>query len=838
MKQVQALLIEGDGHGARRRLSAIIAHQPEKTSAIAEAAVALLKGCYDQFILQGVHDFCQDMEFDLPATVTDRIEQTLARRIERTRAWGKILREVTEERLVRECRALIVKKELKGAAQRGTTLLDRADDESETDRYCRKLAAGLAQLPHDRQEALTTVGYIMKAVGPAGQLLADVFSSMARQYKAVEFETHDQASLRLLTEALLAVRPFLPGPMEAGEPDAGQLEKFFEEMHAILRAGLFKRNREDFIDALMVMMEYCPCDPSAIHNLAGVEDRMFTKLGPRAKLTAVRAFGRLGEIETLRRAVMRLASDSEKDDRLKLFTAVMGGLRHRDFFPYLGRMLGKSSQRREEEMIIEVLGRIGNPEAVDLLLERFQNVLKHKHEAAYEERATTLIKAFGRVARTKGLDPAWRNQLIQRVIKLADGENRQLAFLTAHELFSNRLEELKPELKRWAARKAVEAMWAKLTARQAQEASVNGWREPMVTTLKRLGRELLPEVVETATHYAPQYCGGMSALANALQEIGDERAIPLLEMMIRCAMLYQEETGPQAKLFEEKMVDAATGKLRDLDRDDLVHTLFYTLHRIGGEQGIKIILEYADQIQVGRLTTPGPQTLNFLVDIKLKHGRLDKATQLAQTAEMGEKELKGLLSDARGGLLTKKMTRIAAMAALGQARRPEAVGILLEALGDKDPIIATAAHTAMAQFMRPVPSEKLFCEFLDSVLERPGALKGRLLERLLEFLRMEVPKNQPYDRLLKRQVEIALDDGELAHRIRGAASWEAAEAKRKGHVELMDETKQALEAVLSEERGGALSLSLSKLDQRRAYLEARRLWIANGKIGDPPTAPD
>ena len=60
--------------------------------------------------------------------------------------------------------------------------------------------------------------------------------------------------------------------------------------------------------------------------------------------------------------------------------------------------------------------------------------------------------------------------------------------------------------------------------------------------------------------------------------------------------------------------------------------------------------------------------------------------------------------------------------------------------------------TALAQFMHPLPGEKEFCQFLIELLGQPKNLKGTALERLIEFIRREMPKNKPYDHLYARQV--------------------------------------------------------------------------------------
>jgi hypothetical protein len=173
------------------------------------------------------------------------------------------------------------------------------------------------------------------------------------------------------------------------------------------------------------------------------------------------------------------------------------------------------------------------------------------------------------------------------------------------------------------------------------------------------------------------------------------------------------------------------------------------------------------------------------------------------------------------------------MAALGQARRAEGVGVLLEGLGDKDAMIASAAHTALAQYMRPLPNETDFSDFFGAVLEKPGLLKGRLLERLLEFIRKEAPKSPPYDRLYERQVAIAIDDGGLGHQLRAAVARPTPAGGRSEDGPAEGGASAASTGGQKATAGGALS----ELDRRRAYMQARRDWIAGGKAGDPPKPP-
>ena len=77
-------------------------------------------------------------------------------------------------------------------------------------------------------------------------------------------------------------------------------------------------------------------------------------------------------------------------ERIELISAIMGGLRHFDFYPYLERTLKKldsGKRQRAESIVIEALGRIGHPKAAELLLERLQYTVKKTGDPVQEDRA-------------------------------------------------------------------------------------------------------------------------------------------------------------------------------------------------------------------------------------------------------------------------------------------------------------------------------------------------------------------------------------------------------------------------------------------------------------------
>jgi hypothetical protein len=425
-----------------------------------------------------------------------------------------------------------------------------------------------------------------------------------------------------------------------------------------------------------------------------------------------------------------------------------------------------------------------------------------------------------------------RNEVIRRATELTDRAERELGFQAASQLFSNRPEEIDLELKEWAARKCVEAMWSPPSRAESMEPTgVNGWRQPMVATLARLGAEALPMVLQTADKFKTRYGGAMGALGNALEAIGDASAVPLMQTMIQCALTHEDEEQ-RSRLLDEKVRDAATGQIRDLDRDELVHGMLYSMMHFGGEDGTQAALEYAEQLQAGLITSPGPKTTALLFDVKLKRGKIGASSaRAAAPSQVDEKTLRAALADARGGLFSRKAKRIAAMALLGRSRAPEAVPVLVEALGDKDVLVSSAAHTALGRFMTPPPTETAFRVFWEAALERPKLLKGQVLEKLMEFIRRQVPKNPPYNAIYAQQVDAMIEDGALLHCLRGAIA-------RARAAKPLDEVANVFDAGQPSEpppHGAAVPLGpRSELDRRREYMQARRNWLDSGKKGPPP----
>jgi len=225
--------------------------------------------------------------------------------------WSKRLSRLTHERLARECRARVVLKDLKGAYRHIIRLLERSDDDESTlSKNTGLLARALSDLQHDRDSIQKIIQLLSRTGGrTAGAVssLIDQYNRLIREPRTGRFEESNQVWLREITESSLILKEYLPDANATGQPDEADVHRFLAEINVLLCANGLRRDKDDIIDVLMIILEYCPIDEAQVKNLAGSEERVFIRLGPRARLTAVRAIRQLGGSESLRKNVIALS---------------------------------------------------------------------------------------------------------------------------------------------------------------------------------------------------------------------------------------------------------------------------------------------------------------------------------------------------------------------------------------------------------------------------------------------------------------------------------------------------------------------------------------------------
>ncbi len=884
MQNVQKLLSESNVHGAARRFVEVVRAGSGSLERHLKEMAAILVAEYDALSVKPVLEFCQYAKQLFQPAQMEVLLEGLRPKAERTQHWIRELDDVTRERLGREARKEITLNNVRGAAQRATLLLNRAKNPADRERNARFLISALAGLVRDQDRSMEVMRFLAQAQMFDGFSFdwRQVFVSALEQAKRGGMIESDREWTKIFTTACVSIREFLPGKRDAGEPTEEQTRRFTDEALSLLRAGTVSEDDEDLIDALAILKEYCPTDPPTIQSVAGVEPRLFLDLGPRAKLAAVRGLGKIGEIALLRARILTLAQTTPGDDKVETFTAIMGGLRHNDFFFYLKTALRDAKTPKRQEAIADAVSRIANTESVDMVLGELAKCVKKAVDPTEERRAKMFLTALGRISKMKGVEASTRVKLANEVIALVGEKSVELSSHAALQIFSAKIDEFQPAQRAWAARQMTRALFAsdqnamlaaKLAERggavAANASNPLGSRGPAVQGLTRLGREALPEVLETAEPLVRKITGAFNAFAETMQKIGDERAAPLLERMIRVSFMGAGETSSDP-LYIEKVYDPATAAMKDLEPDDIIHSLMFALDKCGGEGGRRALLGIADQLQAGQLVSPGGETSSFLLDIKRKHGTVGKREVASQEPRevFADEVVERALASAKGGMFSNKIKQIEGISILGRARRPDTVGVLLANLSNKDLMVQRAAETALTQFVSPLPSPKEFEQFVIAFFEEHARFsKGEAMEKVLQIIAKHFPKRAPYDEHFRRYAEMNIGDGALLFRLQSAI--EIPDAPSKAPIPVVAPEVEAEKPEVENEAietgrddapydgsppiapsreevnlrdrtdvGAVRSMGpLTPLDIKRQYMMKRQAWIKGGKQGPPPEPP-
>ncbi|MBI1785808.1 hypothetical protein HYR69_11745, partial [Candidatus Sumerlaeota bacterium] len=371
MQDVQKLLAEDDAQQAFRRFIDYLRLDAGSGEKRVKEMGSLLAAEYDRFSLKPVGEFCQYAKQTLKPPQLEILLAELRPKAERTQHWVKELDGVTRERLAREARreVTIGGGQVKAAAQRGAVLMQRAKNETDRDKLAKYLIEALGGLTRDIERSYEVIRMLVQAgaMRDLGFDWQEAFKAAAERGKRSGFQESDREWTQIFISACVSIREFLPGKREAGEPTEEQLNNFINEITCVVRAGFASGDDEDLLDALNIVKEYCPTDPPQIQSAAGVEPRLFLDLGPRAKSTAVRGLGQLGNLTMLRARILALAQFAG-EERAEMFAAIMGGLRHNDFFFYLKTAFRDAKTPRRQEAIADAVSRLANADSAEMII--------------------------------------------------------------------------------------------------------------------------------------------------------------------------------------------------------------------------------------------------------------------------------------------------------------------------------------------------------------------------------------------------------------------------------------------------------------------------------------
>lgn len=837
----------------------------DNAHSVADALAAMLLRLYKDLETTPLVAFAQWLTRHPAQEITKPAMKQVEASLQAMQQWRKTLRDMQEETLAQQIRSRVRGRDVGEAARLAAQFLRRGPTAKAKVRLCAQLGAVLGSLNADRNRAESVLARVVDHAAKLGledahvQTMRDTFRQTHTNQSLSELSQQETQWNRIHVQAVVQLMRFLPGGQGGAKVTDEQVEKFYQSVHAIMAAYYCDSKLLDFLEVVRLLQEFCPREEGVAGPVAGVEDVAFMRMRPADKLTSVRALRQLGQVEKINGTVLKCAkSDSEPRD-LAVLIRFMGGLSSPCFQSFLAEVLKDRKSGKLESVVVESLGRIGDPQSQRLLVERLDRLTKIRViDPPLERRIAIVIAALGRIARHPKTSEIERNTITLHVFRRLP-KNRNLGFAALQDLCSYKPGSLSPEVRKLMMQHLVANLWSQDMASKLQpgdptQKSEMGFREGLVQILVSAGQENLPLFLEEAEKRSMQFSGAYMAVGEALAKMGDERALPLLETMMGVSLRVDPESIPGH--MREVYYDAAQDKHVPLTRDKICLSLLYAIRDACGRKGMAYLRALTSRIKNKELPNPGNESMNFLAatilgkdndevavagkkDVELPalteddlvvEGSESLPEQAASSRPRMDDPLRKLEKDILGrGLLGVKMPkRISAIQEVAARKEVEGVQALCKALVDDEKVVHMAADTALAQFLNK-DDEQTFrlsvYEVLEAMRKAPDKEIG-VLQKLLVRLGVE---EEPLKDILLRFIDTESDE---RMKMRLSATYKMAEdAFIRNGGDFSRSASGAGAAGGGQEHQKVLQL-------KRDYFAQRKAWIAGGKQGPPPKPPE
>jgi HEAT repeat protein len=816
----------------------------------------VIKDVYDHLCVVSVHAFYTTMEQHLSPAIFDGIHEILKQPVELTIYWANKMDVVYRERLARELREKIKGKDYNGAIRRIQKLFQGARTPEDTQHTIEYVGNNLGSLENDQPTVNHVLEQLLRSPDQYGfdeQTLRNLESSKTQRLQTIfrmRVENREIEWNRALVEATVELRGHLPRPTLISEPAPEETENFAEVIKAILRIPFYRNSVEHVYDVLILLVEFCPREISIASARSGIEPRVHATLGPRAQYVVNNVFSRICSETSFCEFFLKFTKRIQETHYLRMAIELMGAFRSEVFFDFLMECQEDKKLLPIRGEVIDALGRIGNEKATLALLTTLRDVLKGRIiDPPKMREASRVINALGHLTKSKRLNPNERNVIINQTIELIPPQELPLRLEASLTLFDYQPAALDQGALEWAAESLVQGLWmSSLQPEFAQgddrQATILGFREKIVNVLIRIGKAGLPKILEIADSNLAHYGGAYLALAEVLEKIRDERAVPLLEKMLLNAFIVDETKI--SKYRRDKYWDSAEGARREIPKDTITAALVHALNEIGGERAENFLVHVFRQIQSKHLPPPGKETASFLLEANMRISRAKGRSAFASPHDEStiaieetpadrvvvERLLKSLKSWSLFSNLETRKRKIAAIQELTQRKSLEAIEPIAQALADKDKLVQNAAMTALLDYGSPESSKTVFDTLFYILLDLLRNASKRHRDQLEDvFIRLAISNPQ----CLPRLHQVIAQESNPTLRARASTILMRIERERK-FVKAVEDSSWQVE--IDDSKEPRLSMKpVTEVERRRQYYVERQKWVRGGKKGPPPERP-
>ncbi|MCX7765847.1 MAG: hypothetical protein N2246_03965 [Candidatus Sumerlaeia bacterium] len=786
--------------------------------------------------------------------------------------WQRQMEQLTKERLAREIRERIRADEYSEAVILMQKLLSLAKDPETYKQQVQLVGSVLGSLENDQPRVDKTLAVFCQRatewqIEPAIiETIEKVRQERYRLMLKARMENRELEWTRSLADAARELKNYLPMHNEIGEPTAEELEKFRQLLTAIFNTAFEPQQHHRWIDIALLLSELAPVPVSSTAITAGVEQRISEGLGPTAQMVVARTFKQLGDHPRLCNALIKFLPQLDNVRYYKAVIELIGLLGSPLFIPFLLEAQSNKKFSSFKSEIALALGNIGNPAVIEPLAIELRKILSAKViDPPRVREAMIIIRTLSRIFHSPAANDTDRNNILEYVTQVVPATELYLCRDIALEFFNhprakNILPELKPAHIAWAVSSLVKSLWLQdptphFARGEEKQRTILGFREQIAQCIIGLGNQVLAFVINEAQQQLHRFCGAYMAMGEILAEIGDTRAIPLLEEML--INTYIAEEKPKNVYEEEYYWDVAEGRRKPLTKDKIASALIYALDKINTTEGEEILIRLMKQIQQGQLPVLGTESSNVLLNANMRIARNRGTSAFATSGAPADKVAKPELKDEQKikKLITAlkspfpltifpilnsriRERKIMALKQLSEMPAPLSIQAIVNALGDSDKMVQEAAKLAIFDLLKPTSSSETIesvCQALILTLDaEAGTSRQKNLQNIiskLDFSRpviknavMKAMKNMKDKRIINYLGELILkadEESERKLKDSGSDALLPTGEQRKDQAEMQKPKK-----------------FVDKVALKRQYLEARRRWIQSGKKGPPPEPPD
>lgn len=811
--------------------------------AIAKAAATV----YRDLIAPPVIEFAGMLDSALPGEAGQTARKALDRLFRINDEWEKRLWAVHVERLARELRDWTRMRHIDAAASNVSRLMALAPD-GQRERRASYIGGTLATVLNNQKEAKQLLAMIARHPEKYFVLAEEVAAiekareTRFNQMMGANIENLEREYSSVLSETAMEIRKLLPETNRMDEPEEKELREVGDAFRSLLRAPILREESDLFLDATNVIVEFIPKEQSSTSRIARVEGRHHGQLGFTAKKTVALVLMDIGRNSFFNTVFKGWAKDYLGTDSIGNIVEVMGALRTNDFAEFFKKVQSdRSLSISVSSKLASAYGAMAGEAATETLMAELRAILgKRRIESTELREAEQIITNLGIIVKSPRTSDQERTQIREFARSHVPEDLSRLARHAALELFTYKATEQSPQLRHWAVRVLTRALFAtdETTSHHKGDAGkMLGEKHAAVEALIKLAPLEISTFVHALEPLAVRYGSGFMAAAEVAEKVNDPALLPVLDRMLTGTLMHDDTA--QNIYQQEYYWDPATEERKPLTKDMVLSPIVFSIGMIGGEKSKDILRRYQQQISSNRVHPPSPEVAGFLQ-------RFLGEEAFGDGASVGPDSSGIILSPDEVKVLTKQITsrylltgkekrrmlKVAALTKLAQGTPPEAMEAVFQQLGDKDPMVVSAAITCLAEYAQPhkdkVTRDLAINEAIDCLGHKDPAVRANAVKLVKEIgpARKDVkPKLTAFAKTVDQpEVKMAIAQAikSSPHSSDGLGQMAALAASEGG-----DSTKGEPEA----------PNAMSQLEIRRQYMAARKAWIDGGKHGDPPAKP-